>query len=78
MIFIFLMEMPVVAPSPANRITVLRQPENPAFVSVFLSPSMQTRVNASGVPAPRRWVFEAWLVLEGIAGQSLELPNPIH
>jgi len=28
------------------------QQEIPAFVSVFLSPSMLARVDASGVPAP--------------------------
>src|ERR1700758_5270855 len=32
------------------------QHEMPAFVKVFLSPSMLMRVDASGVPAPRQWV----------------------
>ena len=40
--------------SPADKIA--GQQEIPAFVSVFLSPSMLMRVDASGVPAPRQWV----------------------
>jgi len=40
MIFSFLMEVAVVAASPAHRITVLHQQENPVFVIVILSRSM--------------------------------------